>query len=691
MERGKDEQAERGSRSEPKASAPAPNPGRSLVLWLLLLSGLVAFNLFIHWPNPHPEVEIPYSVFRAQVRKGNVSRVLIVGDRITGSFVEAVQWPEAGAHTSTTQPAPTPSTTLPAATYTRFATAFPEAVGDPSLLPLLEHHEIRIEVHQPSSPWWVSLLVGWSPLLLLVLVFWWMGRQASRQQAGIFGFGRSRARRYANETPDVTFADVAGADEAKRELQEEVDFLRHPKKYHDLGARIPRGVLLVGPPGTGKTLLGRAVAGEAGAPFFNLSASEFVEMFVGVGASRVRDLFKQAKMAAPAIVFIDELDAVGRRRGAGVGAVNDEREQTLNQLLVEMDGFDSNEGVILIAATNRPDVLDPALLRPGRFDRQIVVDRPDARGRAGILKVHTRGKPLGDDVDLTILAKGTPGLAGADLANLVNEAALLAARKNRKKITMRDFEEAKDKVMMGAERKSLVMSEEEKKTTAYHESGHALVGWMIPEADPIHKVTVIPRGRALGVTHFLPEDDHYTRTKEYYLASMATMMGGRAAEQIIFGRITNGAANDIQTATTLARMMVCEWGMSERLGPLQFGKKEEMVFLGREISQQKDYSERTAEMIDEEVHSLVGGAYEKAEQILRQNLDKLHGLAQALLEREVLDRTEIARILNGEPLETLPEEPVSPDAASPAGTKDAPASKPVIQPRPDPLPGSASA
>jgi cell division protease FtsH len=452
----------------------------------------------------------------------------------------------------------------------------------------------------------------------------------------------------------VTFKDVAGADEAKEELQEIIEFLRDPKKFQVLGGRIPKGALLLGPPGTGKTLLAKAVAGEAGVPFFSMSGSDFVEMFVGVGASRVRDLFDQGKRNAPCIIFIDEIDAVGRHRGAGMGGGHDEREQTLNQLLVEMDGFESNEGVILIAATNRPDVLDPALLRPGRFDRQIVVDRPDVRGREGILKVHVRNKPVAEDVDLVQLARGTPGMAGADLANLVNEGALLAARRNRRKITMQDFEDAKDKVMMGAERKSLILSDEEKRTTAYHESGHAVVGWTVPEADPIHKVTIIPRGRALGVTHFLPEGDAYTRTRDYFLATMTAMMGGRAAEELIFTRITNGAASDIQSATALARKMVCEWGMSDRLGPLQFGKKQDLIFLGREISEQKDYSERTAEMIDEEVHNLVQGAYDRARTILKDKLDKLHALAGALLEREILDRVEIDRIMNGQPLNPPP-------------------------------------
>ncbi|MBM3288021.1 MAG: ATP-dependent zinc metalloprotease FtsH, partial [Candidatus Eisenbacteria bacterium] len=495
-------------------------------------------------------------------------------------------------------------------------------------------------------------------------------RQMQAGGSAALKFGKSRAKLSGESQVKVTFADVAGADEAKEELQEIIEFLRDPKRFQVLGGRIPKGALLLGPPGTGKTLLAKAIAGEAGVPFFSMSGSDFVEMFVGVGASRVRDLFDQGKRNAPCIIFIDEIDAVGRHRGAGMGGGHDEREQTLNQLLVEMDGFESNDGVILIAATNRPDVLDPALLRPGRFDRQIVVDLPDVRGREGILKVHMRNKPVAEDVSLQSLARGTPGMAGADLANLVNEAALLAARRSRRRITMADFEDAKDRVMMGAERKSLILSDEEKRTTAYHESGHALVGWMLPEADPIHKVTVIPRGRALGVTHFLPEKDSYTRTLDYFIATMTAMMGGRAAEEIVFGKITNGAASDIHTVTGLARKMVCEWGMSERLGPLQFGKKQDLIFLGREITEHKDYSERTAEIIDEEVHEIVQGAYDRARTILRENIDKLHALAGALLEREILDREEIDAILTGKGLPPMnADEPPAPATADDAAAK----------------------
>jgi cell division protease FtsH len=500
---------------------------------------------------------------------------------------------------------------------------------------------------------WLNILVSFLPWLLLIAVWVIFMRRmqgSSGGTRGIFSFGKSKAKLISQTAQRITFNDVAGADEAKLELQEIIEFLKEPTKFQKLGGKIPRGVLLLGPPGTGKTLLARAVAGEAGVPFFSISGADFVEMFVGVGASRVRDLFEQGKKNAPCIIFIDEIDAVGRHRGAGLGGGHDEREQTLNQLLVEMDGFEQNSGVIIIAATNRPDVLDPALLRPGRFDRQVVVDRPDVKGREGILKVHTRNIPLDLNVKLDVLAKGTPGLAGADLANLVNEAALLAARKDKKKVEMVDFEEAKDKVMMGMERKSLIISEEEKKTTAYHEIGHVLVARMLPDADPVHKVTIIPRGRALGVTSYLPIDEKHTYSREYLEAMITYALGGRAAEKIVFNHYTTGAGNDIEKATKIARKMVCEWGMSDKIGPLSYGEKEEEIFLGREIQKHRDYSEETAIEIDAEIRRIITESEVRAENILRDNLEILHKLSLELLEREILDSSEIDMIINGEAL-----------------------------------------
>jgi len=504
---------------------------------------------------------------------------------------------------------------------------------------------------QKEDNTWISALVNALPWVLL-LVVWLiiMRRMQGAGPKGIFSFGKSRAKMLNEGAPRVTFADVAGADEAKMELKEIIEFLKEPTKFQKLGGKIPRGVLLLGPPGTGKTLLARAVAGEAAVPFFSISGADFVEMFVGVGASRVRDLFEQGKKSAPCIIFIDEIDAVGRHRGAGLGGGHDEREQTLNQLLVEMDGFEQNSGVIIIAATNRPDVLDPALMRPGRFDRKVVVDRPDVKGREDILRVHTKNIPLADDVKLDVLAKGTPGLAGADLANLVNEAALLAARQNCKVVSMQHFEDSKDKVMMGMERKSLIISDKEKKVTSYHECGHVLVSKMLPEADPVHKVTIIPRGRALGLTTYLPIDEKHTYSKEYLESMITYALGGRAAEKLVFGQLTTGAGNDIERATEIARKMVCEWGMSEKLGPLAYGQRDEEIFLGRQITRHRNFSEDTAISIDAEIKKIITMGMKRAEKILNENFDKLHRLAGALLEREILDSSEIDTILRGDEL-----------------------------------------
>jgi cell division protease FtsH len=520
------------------------------------------------------------------------------------------------------------------------------------LYDVLDQNKVAVTVKNDNGNTWWAILIQFSPLILIALLWFFMIRQMQSGGNKALSFGKSRARLLSMQQKKVTFKDVAGVDEAKEELKEIIEFLREAQKFQKLGGRIPKGVLLVGPPGTGKTLLARAVAGEANVPFFSISGSDFVEMFVGVGASRVRDLFEQGKKNAPCIIFIDEIDAVGRHRGAGLGGGHDEREQTLNQLLVEMDGFESNDGVILVAATNRPDVLDPALLRPGRFDRRVVVGRPDVRGREEVLRVHARKVPIADDVDLRVLARGTPGFSGADLANMVNEAALNAARANRKSVLMLDFEQAKDKVLMGAERKSMLLTDEEKRVTAYHEAGHALVAAMRDHADPLHKVTIIPRGMALGVTMQLPEDDKHTVTKNYLETQLAILMGGRIAEEIFLHQMTTGAGNDIERATDLARKMVCEFGMS-RLGPLTFGKKEEQIFLGREIAQHRDFSEETARQIDGEVRSLVDEAYKSAWDILNNNQPIMHRLAAALLERETLDANEIRAIIDGKELPPL--------------------------------------
>jgi cell division protease FtsH len=545
----------------------------------------------------------------------------------------------------------------------------------------LDEKNVKVTTKEVHNNDWLILLVNAAPLLLLAGFVFFLMRQMQAGGNKALSFGKSRARLLSAQQKKVTFKDVAGADEAKEELQEIIEFLKDPQRFQKLGGRIPKGVLLVGPPGTGKTLLARAIAGEANVPFFSISGSDFVEMFVGVGASRVRDLFEQGKKNAPCIIFIDEIDAVGRHRGAGLGGGHDEREQTLNALLVEMDGFESNEGVILIAATNRPDVLDPALLRPGRFDRRVVVARPDVKGREEILRVHTRKKPLADDVELSIIVRGTPGFSGADLENLVNEAALWAARQNRKFVGMADFEMAKDKVLMGVERKSMILSDEEKKNTAYHEAGHALVAAMTPGADPVHKVTIIPRGMALGLTMQLPVDDKHSYTKDHLEGMLAVLMGGRTAEELFLGHITTGAGNDIERATDIARNMVCEWGMSD-LGPLAFGKKEEAIFLGREIAQHRDFSEDTAVQIDKEVKRIVSMAYDKAKNLLDTNRDTLDRVAKALLEREVLDANEVKLLMEGK---ELPEKPRTPPTPPPQAT---PATDPkVVRPELRPAPG----
>jgi cell division protease FtsH len=587
---------------------------RNVALWLVLgLMFLLLFNLFNKQQAKEPE--IIFSDFVSAVEKGDVTEVTIQGRNIHGKYHNAE----------------------------RFKTFAPE---DPDLVKTLRDKGVKIAAKpEEGDPWYVVLFVQWFPMLLLIGVWIFFMRQMQVGGGKAMSFGKSRAKLLSENTQKVTFNDVSGIDEAKEELEEIIAFLKDPKKFTKLGGRIPKGVLLVGAPGTGKTLLARAIAGEAGVPFFSLSGSDFVEMFVGVGASRVRDLFVQGKKNAPCIIFIDEIDAVGRHRGAGLGGGHDEREQTLNQLLVEMDGFETNEGVILIAATNRPDVLDPALLRAGRFDRRVVVARPDVKGREGILRVHTRRVPLSEDVDLALLARGTPGFAGADLENLVNEAALLAARHGKDRVAQADFEVAKDKVMMGAERKSMIMSQEERRNTAYHEAGHALVAKLVPGADPVHKVSIIPRGMALGVTQQVPIDDRHSYTKEYITHSLTIRFGGRAAEELILGHITTGAADDIEKATDWARKMVCEWGMSEKLGPMTFGKKEEQIFLGRDFSQLQDYSEHTAVEIDTEVRRIIQESYQQAKDLLAANTDVLHKIAEALLDKEVLDGAEIDEIV----------------------------------------------
>jgi cell division protease FtsH len=596
---------------------------KTAIFWVVLILVAVFLWQVVTRGQKRTEKSINFSEFMQQVEEGKIKDVVIAGNDVHGSYTDG---------------------------QTGFRTSVPNY---PELYKQLLDKHVAVDYKQADSGSWISLLVNASPFILL-LAFWiFMMRQMQSGGNKALSFGKSRARLHSTQQKKVTFKDVAGVEEAKEELQEIIEFLREPQKFQKLGGRIPKGVLLIGSPGTGKTLLARAIAGEASVPFFSISGSDFVEMFVGVGASRVRDLFEQGKKNAPCIIFIDEIDAVGRHRGAGLGGGHDEREQTLNQLLVEMDGFESNEGVILVAATNRPDVLDPALLRPGRFDRRVVVGRPDVGGREAILRVHTKKIPLGDNVDLSVLARGTPGLAGADLANLVNEAALNAARQNRKVVMMVDFELAKDKILMGAERKSLILSDAEKRNTAYHESGHALVAALLPNADPLHKVTIIPRGMALGVTMQLPIDDKHSYNKEYLQSQLAILMGGRIAEEKYMHHMTTGAGNDIERATDMARKMVCEWGMSE-LGPLSFGKKEEQIFLGREIAQHRDYSEETAIRIDEQVKMLVKTGYDTAAKIIDENSEALVRIAETLLEREVLDGSEVLQLIRGENLPSLP-------------------------------------
>ena len=596
---------------------------KTILFWAALLLTAVLLYQVVQRTTTGTEAEFNFTQFMEEVERGAVREVTISESEVRGELTSG----EA------------------------FTTYIP--MEYPELLNLLRDRNVIIQGEPTNQSPWLTALLSWAPFLFIIGFWIFFMRQMQSGGNKALSFGKSRARLLTAHQKKVTFKDVAGVDEAKEELNEIIDFLKEPQKFQKLGGRIPKGVLLVGPPGTGKTLLARAIAGEANVPFFSISGSDFVEMFVGVGASRVRDLFEQGKKNAPCIIFIDEIDAVGRHRGAGLGGGHDEREQTLNQLLVEMDGFESNEGVILVAATNRPDVLDPALLRPGRFDRRVVVPRPDVRGRAGVLAVHVRKIPLSDDVELEVIARSTPGFSGADLANLVNEAALNAARMNHKVVAMEDFETSKDKVMMGAARKSLIISEGEKKVTAYHEAGHALVAAMVPGADPLHKVTIIPRGMALGVTQQLPVDDRHTYPRKYLEGQLAIMMGGRLAEELFLDTVTTGAGNDIEQATELARKMVCQYGMSE-LGPLTFGKQEEQIFLGREISQHRDYSEETAESIDAQVHKFVMDGYERAKGILTENKAVLIRIAEALLERESLDAIEIQMLIDGETLKEKP-------------------------------------
>lgn len=585
------------------------------VLFYLLIIMVIIWMFDLYGEKNSKPADISYTSFMQHVQQDEIKQVTIVDNVISGKLKDGKE----------------------------FSTVAP---NDSKLVEKLEAKKVDIKAElPPQPPWWMSILSSILPMLIIVGLWFMLMNQGGAGGGKVMNFGKSRARRYDEEKLKITFKDVAGADEAKQELEEVVEFLKHPQKYNDLGAKIPKGVLLYGPPGTGKTLLAKAVAGEAGVPFFSISGSDFVEMFVGVGASRVRDLFDQAKKSAPCIVFIDEIDAVGRQRGAGLGGGHDEREQTLNQLLVEMDGFSANEGIIMIAATNRPDILDPALLRPGRFDRQIVVDRPDIKGRTEILKVHVKGKPIGQDVNLDVIAQRTPGFTGADLSNLVNEAALLTARKDKKAINMPEMEEAAERVIMGPERKSRVISDKEKRLTAYHEGGHTIVGMLLEHTDPVHKVTIIPRGRAGGYTLSLPKEDKYYATRSEMLDELKVLLGGRVAEALVLKEISSGASNDLQRATQLARQMICEYGMSENIGPVTFGHRQDQVFLGRDIARDKDYSEEVAAEIDKEVRFFMEDAYAATEKLLSDNIDKLHVIATALMEKETLEEEEINQLV----------------------------------------------
>lgn len=627
------------------------------VLFYLLIIMVIIWMFDLYGEKNSKPADISYTSFMQHVQQDEIKQVTIVDNVISGKLKDGKE----------------------------FSTVAP---NDSKLVEKLEAKNVDIKAElPPQPPWWMSILSSILPMLIIVGLWFMLMNQGGAGGGKVMNFGKSRARRYDEEKLKITFKDVAGAEEAKQELEEVVEFLKHPQKYNDLGAKIPKGVLLYGPPGTGKTLLAKAVAGEAGVPFFSISGSDFVEMFVGVGASRVRDLFDQAKKSAPCIVFIDEIDAVGRQRGAGLGGGHDEREQTLNQLLVEMDGFSANEGIIMIAATNRPDILDPALLRPGRFDRQIVVDRPDIKGRTEILKVHVKGKPIGPDVNLDVIAQRTPGFTGADLSNLVNEAALLTARKDKKAINMPEMEEAAERVIMGPERKSRVISDKEKRLTAYHEGGHTIVGMLLEHTDPVHKVTIIPRGRAGGYTLSLPKEDKYYATRSEMLDELKVLLGGRVAEALVLKEISSGASNDLQRATQLARQMICEYGMSENIGPVTFGHRQDQVFLGRDIARDKDYSEEVAAEIDKEVRSFMEDAYAATEKLLSDNIDKLHVIAKALMEKETLEEEEINQLVKyghiltaEEKLQLVQQSVVDEEtAAAPVAEADVKAEAPVAE------------